>query len=154
MNNGKDYIELSSERLKRYKGKEKILKKYISELKKWIKGDDVNKFKNDLSLRDQFSIYHIYQLIIEVISDISAMLVKDLQEIPKDDYSNLEFLNENDIISDKLIRDLKKANGLRNRVVHNYNGIDEQIAYKGIKEYLPSLENFLEVIQDWLKNNF
>jgi len=152
MNNKKRSIELNKERIKRYKEKLEYFNIIILNLQSWIKEIKIKDFEN-LSLKEQFSIYHAFQIISELIADFAAMIVKDLNKIPKNDYFNLDLLVEQKLISNEAANDLKKANGLRNRIVHNYNGIDDNIAFKGIKEGINTFNKFEEALEDWLKKH-
>ncbi len=143
---------MDKERIKRYKEKQEKLSEYLTYLKEWtqdLKVEDFNKTK----IKEQFSIYHAFQIVVEIITDLSAMVVKDLKKIPKDDYSNLEILAKEKIITKELSLYVKEANGLRNRIVHDYNSIDDDIAYKSILSVLDRVKQFKEVIDDWLKRN-
>jgi len=144
---------MNEERVQRYKEKEEYFGKLIGKLKEWTKDLNEKDFINNLSLREQFSIYHAYQIILEIITDLTAMVVKDLKIIPKDDYINIDVLAENEIISKDLSYNLKQANGLRNRIVHNYNSLDEEIAFKSIQKYLKDLEKYKEAIDNWLQKS-
>ena len=46
---------------------------------------------------------------------------------------------------------LIEANGLRNRLVHRYNQSDDLIAFVSIKELLPQMMDFVEVIEQWMR---
>ena len=144
---------MNEERIQRYKEKEEYFGKLIGKLKEWTKDLNEKDFINNLSLREQFSIYHAYQIILEIITDLTAMVVKDLKIIPKDDYINIDVLAEKEIISKDLSYNLKQANGLRNRIVHNYNSLDEEIAFKSIQKYLEDLEKYKEAIDNWLQKS-
>lgn len=144
---------MNEERIQRYKEKEEYFVKLIGKLKEWTKDLNEKDFINNLRLREQFSIYHAYQIILEIITDLTAMVVKDLKIIPKDDYINIDVLAENEIISKDLSYNLKQANGLRNRIVHNYNSLDEEIAFKSIQKYLEDLEKYKEAIDNWLQKS-
>ena len=48
---------------------------------------------------------------------------------------------------------MKQANGLRNRIVHNYNGLNEEIAFKSIQKHLEHLDKYKEDIDNWLQKN-
>ncbi len=54
---------------------------------------------NEAGIERQFAIYHAFQIILEIVGDLTAMVVKDLQVIPKDDYINIEFLEKENTIS-------------------------------------------------------
>lgn len=46
---------------------------------------------------------------------------------------------------------LKIANGLRNRLVRHYNGLNDALAIESIKDISPYLKKFVGVIREWLK---
>ena len=56
----------------------------------------------------------------------------------------LEFIDEN------MKKALMEANGLRNRLVHRYNQTDDLIAFVSIKELLPKIDEFVDVIERWM----
>ena len=143
---------MDKDRIKRYKEKQEKLTEYLSYLKEWTKDLNVEDF-NKTDIKEQFSIYHAFQNVVEVITDISAMVVKDLKKIPKDDYSNLDLLVKENVINNELSSYIKEANGLRNRIVHDYNGIDDDIAYKKILSIFKYIIQFKEVIDNWLKKS-
>ena len=96
--------------------------------------------------------YKEFQEAVEIVSDLCAMITKDGNRFVEDDYTNLEFaskvvnLNENDA------NRLKEAHGLRNVVVHEYNGIDDSLAFDSMLEILPSLKEFAKKVKKWLKS--
>ncbi len=141
---------MDEKRIKRYKEKIEYFKNLMGELNEWTQGLNENDFVNNLSLREQFSIYHAYQIILEIATDLAAMILKDMKIIPKDDYVNFDVLADKKIITKESALNLKQANGLRNRVVHDYNGFDEVIAYKSIQKYFPYLKEYVEDVKRWL----
>ncbi|MHA1659850.1 MAG: type VII toxin-antitoxin system HepT family RNase toxin [Promethearchaeota archaeon] len=142
---------MDQKRIQRYKEKEEYFNKLMAKLKEWTKDLNVNDFVSSLGLKDQFSIYHAYQIILELTTDLAAMVIKDLKLIPKDDYVNMDLLAENKIISKELAYNLKQINGLRNIVVHNYNGLDEEMAFKDIQKYHDYLKKYKEALDKWLQ---
>ncbi|KKK45267.1 hypothetical protein LCGC14_1166120 [marine sediment metagenome] len=147
-------FQLDEKRIKRYNDKFIQFDKILKLLKEWSEEIDVSTFLNETSAERQFAIYHAFQIILEIVGDIAAMLVRDLQLVPKDDYTNVEYLKKKNIITTDLAKYVKDANGLRNRIVHNYNGLDDQLAYKGILNLIKEITNFVVVIKQWLKNNY
>jgi len=79
------------------------------------------------------------------------MACKDHGLIPKDDYTNIEALYSKRILAKNLKSALMEANGLRNRLIHKYNALDEKIVFKAVKELLPRVEEFAKVMEKWLK---
>ena len=100
------------------------------------------------------SLYKEFQEIVEIISDIAAMITKDFGKIVEDDSSNIEKLCRAMKIDKTLCSALKRANGLRNVLIHEYNGIDNALAYNSINEILPSIKLFVNKVEEWLEKNF
>ncbi|MHA1129940.1 MAG: type VII toxin-antitoxin system HepT family RNase toxin, partial [Candidatus Helarchaeota archaeon] len=125
---------MDSKRKNRYLDKIDSLRKYYQLLIEWFKDSDFDEINEYGNFKEIFAIYHAAQLSIEVISDLCAMIVKDLVQNPKDDYSNFEKLYTSKIITKDLFKALKELNGLRNRIVHDYNGLIDEIAWKSISE--------------------
>ena len=82
------------------------------------------------------------QIGIESGMDLIAMKVKDLGLVVEDDYTNIEKIIHEDVISIKEGALLKEFNGIRNAVVHKYNSLEMAI----IKEALERIAEFAEVI--------
>lgn len=140
-------MELS--RAKRYKDKVSKIIQNIGDIKEWASSEEV--FLEDRKTR--LATYKAFQEAVEAITDIVAMMVKDLGEIPKDDYTNLEIIHNKNIISSELKKAIKEANGLRNRVVHEYNGIVDEVAYASIMRLLGDIEEFARVAGKWVSKN-
>lgn len=79
------------------------------------------------------------------------MIIKDLSLIVEDNYSNFEKLLKRDIISAEMFQGLKKLNGLRNRIVHDYNGLIDEITWESISENKKYINEFEKVIKEWLE---
>ncbi|MCJ7649610.1 MAG: DUF86 domain-containing protein [Candidatus Lokiarchaeota archaeon] len=145
---------MEAERIKRYSDKIEYLNQTIENLCDWIDSIDSKEFVESINLQKQYGIYHAFQIGIEIITDLVAMMVKDLRTIPKDDYSNIKILENKKIISSNLAAKLREANGLRNRIVYDYNGLDNSIAYNRIKDLLNPLKEFKVNVKEWLKTNY
>lgn len=96
------------------------------------------------------AIYKEFQEMVEIIADLSAMVVRDKGKVVEDDYSNLERMTKI-LGSESLLEDLKEANGLRNILVHEYNGVVDKQAYNSIKNLLTSIEKFGVMVEKWIK---
>ncbi|MHA1756966.1 MAG: DUF86 domain-containing protein [Promethearchaeota archaeon] len=143
---------LNKKRIERYIEKLEHFTKIKENLEKWTENLNAESFiKTDL--KEQFAIYHAFQVIAEIITDLIAMMIKDLKIKPKDDNSNINYLKEQKFLSENLASRLQKINGLKNVLVYDYNSIDEYRAFKKIKENLQFINEFFEVIKEWLKKN-
>lgn len=98
--------------------------------------------KNDI---EKSAAYYKLHTSIEAAMDIIAMLLKDLGKSVGDDYSNIITLEESRIVRPKLAEKLKKCNGLRNYLVHRYNGVDDEIVLDSVEEVGRTLRELLDV---------
>nr|QNO46765.1 hypothetical protein DEIDBPHB_00014 [Methanosarcinales archaeon ANME-2c ERB4] len=96
------------------------------------------------------ALYKEFQELTEALGDLSAMMTKEEGILVKDDYTNLEGLKP--LLEPDVIANLKRANGLRNVLVHEYNGIDDLLAFESMWEVLPSFRVFSSMVREWLKN--
>lgn len=120
--------------------------------------DKIEFIREHLSEEEEFlsnrilrkAIYKEFQEMVEIIADLSAMVVRDKGKVVEDDYSNLERMTKI-LGSESLLEDLKEANGLRNILVHEYNGVVDKQAYNSIKNLLTSIEKFGVMVEKWIK---
>ena len=145
--------KISKKRLKRYNDKLEYLNQSIKYLNDWTKNVDVKEFLEDLDMQKKYGIFYAFQITVEIITDITAMIVKDLKVVPKDDYSNIEILKKKKVITSDLVAKIGEANGLRNRIVHDYNGLDEDLAYSNLLKLVKDLKIFEDETKKWLKMN-
>ncbi len=139
------------ERIGRYKDKLNIISERKQDIEEWMSGYDSSAFVADKKTR--LAVYKAFQELAEASFDIAAMTCKDLKIIPKDDYTNIDLLCEKKIINNSLKNALSESNGLRNRLVHRYNGLDDLLAFDSIMGHLTAISDFSEVIEIWLKSN-
>ena len=139
------------ERISRYKDKLNIISERKQDIEEWVSGYDSSDFIEDKKTR--LAVYKSFQELVEASFDIAAMACKDLKIIPKDDYTNIDLLFEKKFINSNLKNSLSESNGLRNRLVHRYNGLDDSLAFDSIMEHLTSILDFSEVIEKWLRSN-
>jgi len=124
-------------RNKRYRDKIQHIFDYIQELPL--------EPKNELEKR---GIFYSLQTSIEAMVDLIAMLVKDLGIQVKDDNINIsEFVKVRNL-DFELGEKLKKANGLRNIIVHRNNEIDEQLILDSVEEVKNLLLHWIEIIEE------
>jgi len=145
---------MEEERIKRDNDKLNYLNQTIENLNNWTESIDSREFIERLELQKQYGIYHAFQIGIEIITDLVSMIVKDVKLIPKDDYSNISTIKNKKIIDADLAAKLREAYGLRNRIVHDYNGLDNEIAYNRLLNLLGFFQEFKVKAKEWLKKNY
>ncbi|NVM35511.1 MAG: DUF86 domain-containing protein [Candidatus Lokiarchaeota archaeon] len=124
-------------RSKRYRDKIQHIFNYIQELPL--------EPKNELEKR---GIFYSLQTSIEAMVDLIAMLVKDLGIQVKDDNINISEIVKVRNLEFELGEKLKKANGLRNIIVHRYNEIDEKLILDSVEVVKNLLLHWIEIIEE------
>lgn len=123
-------------RLKRYRDKINYIVDNIDDLPQKPK----NKF-------EKRGILYSIQTSIESMIDLIAMLIKDLGIPVKSDELNISTVVKERNLNLELGEKLKRANGLRNILVHRYNEVDEQIILDSVDEIKNLLFQWLEIIE-------
>jgi uncharacterized protein YutE (UPF0331/DUF86 family) len=123
-------------RLKRYHDKINYIIDNIDDLPQKPK----NKF-------EKRAIFYSFQTSIESMIDMVAMLIKDLGIPVKSDELNILTIVKERNLNSELGEKLKKANGLRNILVHRYNEVDEQIILDSVDEIKDLLYQWLEIVE-------
>ncbi len=100
--------------------------------------------KNELEKR---GIFYSLQTSIESIVDLIAMLVKDIGIQVKDDTTNISEIAKKRNLDSELGEKLKRANGLRNILVHRYNEIDEKIILNSVEKVKNVLLKWLDIVE-------
>lgn len=124
-------------RIKRYRDKINHVVDYIKDLP--------IEPKNELEKR---GIFYSLQTSIEVIVDLIAMLTKDLGIQVKDDNTNISEIVKKRELKSELGEKLKKANGMRNIIVHRYNDFEEQIILNSVEEIKDLLTKWINVVEE------
>ncbi len=138
-------VEMNESRFRRYKDKLNITMRRIEQINEWI---DVELEEFICDEKTKLAVYKAFQEAAEACMDIVSMICKDMNIIPKDDYTNIEELSSKLDIDKDILRE---ANGLRNIIVHRYNSTDDELAYESIKRITPELSRFIEVVENWLQ---
>ncbi len=138
-------------RASRYKDKLNLIYERSGDSEEWLSDYDITDSISDKKTR--LAVYKAFQELTESSFDVAAMVCKDSKIVPSDDYTNIEALYNKKIIDAGLKNALFEANGLRNRLVHRYNSLDDSIAFESIRLLLPNIRYFAEVINEWLKSN-
>ena len=138
---------MDPERRNRYKDKIDLIEKRIQEIEEWTNISSEEFIEDE---RTKLATYKAFQELSECSMDIIAMACKDLKILPKDDYTNIEKLITKLKFNKRVVQD---TNGLRNRLIHRYNRTDDTIAFQSIKELIPEIIIFIEVIKKWIKKS-
>ena len=141
---------MEAKRLARYKAKLELLEERLSDIDEWLSGLSYEAFRGDK--KTFLAVYKAFQEAVESASDLNAMMASDSKLIVQDDYTNVDKLVSSKLISKETADSLKEATGLRNRLVHEYNGIESKTAFESIKALIPKLTAFSVEVKEWLKS--
>jgi uncharacterized protein YutE (UPF0331/DUF86 family) len=91
---------------------------------------------------------------IEACIDIGNHIISSEGYRPPKDYRDVfTILLENEIIPDEVAHLLGQMAGLRNRLVHLYWQIDEELIYKYMKSNLIDFDRYSQLILEFLKQS-
>jgi len=96
------------------------------------------------------AVFKAFQEITEATMDCLSMYMRDNQVPARDDYSNIDRI---DLFLPEQKQLLREMNGLRNRIIHRYNGTDEILAIAGIEKSLPDILLLIQVIEEWIRRH-
>lgn len=134
---------MDNERKNRYLQKIKLAYKRLKNIE-----EDFSNFDREII---KLGIYKAFQELVEVLTDIAAMIIIDKKTNIGDDYSNIENIKEIVNLSDKDIETLNEANGLRNRIIHKYNKTDDKEAKESIEKLTPGINKILEKLSEFIE---
>ncbi|MBO3755108.1 MAG: DUF86 domain-containing protein [Candidatus Brockarchaeota archaeon] len=129
------------ERKIRYMDKLAHIDRRMANIESWLPSQDEE--------RTRLAIYKAFQEIVEAFFDMLSMKLVELKIPPKDDYTNILLIEEKGLIDKDTSSILRSANGLRNRLVHNYNEISDKLALESIKTLLPKLAKIRKDLESW-----
>jgi uncharacterized protein YutE (UPF0331/DUF86 family) len=113
----------------------------LSELKTINKNEFISDFRNSNSAK------YLLQVSIECCLDIANHIIASEKYRSPDDYADLfRVLNEQKIVPDSHIEKLVEMAKFRNRIVHVYWEVDEDLIYDIIQNYLNDFELFIKSI--------
>lgn len=136
---------MNKDRIKRYKEKITVIETRRNNIFSWISETDE---------KSVLAVYKAFQEVVDSLTLIFAMMLKDMGEIVEDDYSNIEALERTNLLNQKQAAVMKEANGLRNRLVHEYNGLERQTARISMEEINDEMEDILTKVRSWIKKHF
>ncbi|MEW5896381.1 MAG: DUF86 domain-containing protein [Nanoarchaeota archaeon] len=135
---------MEQKRFRRYKEKLELIDLRKRELGEWLE----RSFEDDLT---KLGSYKAFQEIVEAINDLLSMMLKDSSLLPEDDYSNIDKVIKNKLLPIELKNPLNELTGLRNRLIHEYNGLNEKLAKESMEKLLQSINKFLTFFEKWLQ---
>jgi len=125
------------------------IKNYIQELKTFS-NITFEEYKRDFIKKR--AVERLILLLVEVATDINSYVIVEIGKNPPTDYYD-SFIKaiEIGLISKQLGEKLAPSAGLRNRLVHEYDEIKDDIVFNSINEATKLYTTFIKEVNDYLK---
>jgi uncharacterized protein YutE (UPF0331/DUF86 family) len=94
---------------------------------------------------------YLERIITRMIDINYHLIVESGNPPPKDYFSSFVELEKMEVLSYDFSRKLAQYAGLRNRLVHEYNELDEKKVYKALKQSLKDIPKYLRSIEDFIE---
>jgi uncharacterized protein YutE (UPF0331/DUF86 family) len=94
----------------------------------------------------------LLQELIEAAIDINLHIITQTGgAVPDDYYQSFLVLGEQQVLSPELARQLAPSAGLRNRLVHEYDAIDDAIVLKAVAACRQQFPLYIKAVEDYLQ---
>ncbi|MEW6189504.1 MAG: DUF86 domain-containing protein [Actinomycetota bacterium] len=125
------------------------LKGYLQDLEA-IKDISLENYQADIFRKRgiEKTLINLIQCAIDINNYILAKIFKIA---PADNYDSFIKLGENKIIPPDFALKIAPSTGLRSRLIHEYNKIDDRIVHASIKDALKQFPRYIEYIQKFLQ---
>lgn len=135
-----------------------VFNKIISKLENLSDYYKILKEIQKVNKKSFISDYHFYslaerylQLCIEIMLDVSKMIVNDQDfKKPEDNQNVFSVLRDEKIISKKMHNQLLGVANFRNILVHDYEKIDREIVYNNLQKNIEQFVQFRKEIAKYL----
>jgi uncharacterized protein YutE (UPF0331/DUF86 family) len=96
-------------------------------------------------------VERLIELLVESSSDINSYLLLQLHNVtPATYYDSFIEAGKNGLTTRELAGELAKSSGMGNRLVHQYEAIDNELVFKAIPIALSQFPLYLKQITDYL----
>lgn len=120
------------------------MEEYISELEEF-KPETYSEYKNDQLKR--YAIERLIQLIIDLALDVNNILIKKSEHYPAQDYfSSFLELVDLEILSEEFACDIAPSTGIRNRLVHEYEKVNDKLVYQNLDKLIKYYLDYIKYV--------
>jgi uncharacterized protein YutE (UPF0331/DUF86 family) len=127
----------------------KLLAEYLNELEQ-ISQASYKQYQASFQVKR--TAERLIQLVVEVATDVNGLLVVGLGESPPQDYfTSFIKLSQLGVLPDDFAQTLAPTTAIRNRLVHEYDTVDDRLVYASIKPILEEFTQYLDVIRKYVQ---
>ena len=130
---------------------EKLIKmrEYIEQLGK-IKPNTFDEYIRNLI--SKYAVERLIQLVVDLALDINNILLAYVKEPPAPDYYNSFIdLSECNVLERSFAFSIAPSTGLRNRLVHEYERINDEVIYKSIDKIIDMYNSYMATVNEFIK---
>jgi len=125
------------------------LREYIEQLKK-IKPDSYEQYISEITVK--YAIERIIQLIVDIALDINNILLAYNNRPPAPDhYNSFIDVSECGVFDSVFAVSIAPSTGLRNRLVHEYEKINDEIVFNSINKIISMYQKYLSLVFEYIE---
>ena len=127
----------------------KLLAEYLNELDQ-ISQASYKQYQTDFQVKR--TAERLIQLVVEVATDVNGLLIVGLGEAPPQVYfTSFTNLSQLGILPEDFAQTLAPTTAIRNRLVHEYDRVDDRLVYISIKPILEEFTQYLDTIRKYVQ---
>jgi len=124
------------------------LAQYLDELEV-IGQQSYEEYKSDFRIKR--TVERLIQMVVECATDINGLLITGMGEQPPRDYfTSFILLGQIGVLPPDFADSLAPTTAIRNRLVHEYDTVDERLVYISMQPILEEFTEYVRVISDYL----
>jgi uncharacterized protein YutE (UPF0331/DUF86 family) len=125
------------------------LAEYLDELEQ-ISQYSYQEYKANFQIKR--TVERLIQLVVECATDINGLMITGLGEVPPRDYfSSFIVLGDLGVLPTGFADTLAPTTAIRNRLVHEYETVDERLVYASVKPILKEFTQYAELVSKYLR---
>ncbi len=99
----------------------------------------------------RYSTERLIQLMVDLALDINNILLSSLGKQPASDYYN-SFIDliELEVLDEDFAYSIAPTTGIRNRLIHEYEKIDNRIIYENISKFISTYKKYTAKINKFI----
>jgi uncharacterized protein YutE (UPF0331/DUF86 family) len=120
------------------------MKEYLDQLQKFTPASYEDYLQDLVS---KYAVERLLQLIVDLALDINNIILSALKNPPAADYfSSFTDLAEYHVLNAEFAYKIAPSTGLRNRLIHEYEEINDAIVFKGISQTIELYTLYIKAI--------
>jgi uncharacterized protein YutE (UPF0331/DUF86 family) len=102
---------------------------------------------------NEIVVERLLERIIGRMIDVNYHIVTELgRPAPKDYFESFSELGRIGVLPDEFARSIARAAGLRNRIVHEYDEVDERKVYEALGEVLRDIPRYVDYVNRYVES--